>query len=72
MPSYPGGKSVVARVSLEIDEEGSVVMAKPRGPQPHPDFYEAVVQAARSWKVSPPRAKGVPVKTEINLDFKYN
>ena len=71
MPSYPSGKRVVARIALEIDEDGKVVKVKPRGKQEFPEFYEVVAEAARSWRVSPPRARGVQVKTELQLDLIY-
>jgi serine/threonine-protein kinase len=69
MPDFSG--TGVARLSLVIDESGNVVEVKPRGTQPNQQLFDAVAAAARNWKVTPPRAQGKAVKTELSLDVRY-
>jgi serine/threonine-protein kinase len=70
MPEFSGPAGSVARASLEVDEQGNITNVKPRGAQPSQDFFNAIAAAAKSWKVSPPKAKGLAVKTELSMDFK--
>jgi serine/threonine-protein kinase len=69
MPDFSG--TGVARVSMEIDEQGNITNVKPRGNQPSQELFNAIAAAAKNWKVTPPRAKGLAVKTELSMDFKF-
>jgi serine/threonine protein kinase len=70
MPDFSGPAGAVARVSMEIDELGNITNVKPRGAQPNQDFFNAIAAASKNWKVTPPKAKGLAVKTELSVDFK--
>jgi serine/threonine-protein kinase len=69
MPDFSG--TGVARVSMEIDEQGNITNVKQRGAQPSMDLFNAIAAAAKNWKVTPPKAKGLAVKTELSMDFKF-
>ena len=69
LPAFQGTGE--ARLSLVIDENGNVVEVKPRGAQPSQQVFDVVSAALRNAKVTPPRYKGVEVKTEISYDVKY-
>jgi TonB family protein len=76
-PSFPARTATTARpgtikLAVTLDERGSVVGVKLRGGISPPGFYEAATNAVRQWKTNPPRAKGVPVRTEVSLDIPFS
>lgn len=62
----------VAMLTVTVDENGSVLEAKPRGRSDVYGFADAAVQAARGWKTSPPRAQNKPVRTQFSMDVSFN
>ena len=73
-PVFP--KSGMARtgtvkLAVTVDESGNVVNVKTRGGIAPPGYLDAAAAAVRLWKTNPPRAKGMPVRTEVSIDIPY-
>jgi len=66
--NYDVAGTGTVRLSLGIDESGNVTEVKPRGRVADQQLFDAIAAAARAWKVTPPKAKGLAVKTEISID----
>jgi len=73
-PTYPP-LAKAARVSgavvveVTVDEDGSVISARPISG--HPLLKEAAVSAARSWRFTPTKLSGVPVKVIGTITFNF-
>jgi TonB family protein len=61
-----------AMLTLTVDENGSVVDARPRGRSDTFGFSDAAIEAARSWKTNPPRAQSKPVRTQFSVDLTFS
>jgi TonB family protein len=62
----------VAMLTLTLDENGTVLEVKPRGPSDTYGFAAAAVETAHGWKTSPPREQNKPVRTQISVDVPFN
>lgn len=72
-PDFPAlsGRSGLVRLTILVNESGSVIGVKARGGVYPPGVLEAAISAIRNWKTNPPRAQNVPVKTEISVDIPF-
>jgi TonB family protein len=59
------------KLAVTVDENGNVVSVKTRGGMAPPGYLDAATSAVRLWKTNPPRAKGMPVRTEVSVDIPY-
>jgi TonB family protein len=77
-PEFPararqvGQAKGTAMLTLTVDENGSVVDARPRGRSDAFGFSDAAIEAARSWKTNPPRAQSKPVRTQFSVDLTFS
>lgn len=60
------------KMAVTVDEGGNVVNVKLRGGISPPGYYEAAAAAVRLWRTNPPRASGMPVRTEVSLDIPFS
>lgn len=75
MPVFPRSATARAgtvKLAVTVDENGSVLNVRMRGGIAPPGYLEAATAAVRQWKTNPPRAKGMPVRTEVSVDIPYS
>lgn len=61
-----------AMLSLTVDQQGTVIEARPRGGADAYGFTDSAAQAASQWKTTPPRVQGKPVRTQFSVDVVFN
>jgi protein TonB len=75
-PEYPAnmrrdGVSGLVAVKVEIDETGAVVNCYV-SKSSNPGFEEAAISAVKTWKFTPAKKDGAPVKISLVIPIKFN
>lgn len=75
-PEYPenmrrDGVSGVVAVKVEIDEAGLVTNCSV-SKSSNPAFEQAAVNAVRTWKFTPAKKDGAPIKISLVIPIKFN
>lgn len=71
-PASASAKSGIVRLTVKLNESGTVVAVNARGGLYPPGVYESAAAAVRTWRTNPPRAKAQAVKTEVSVDIPYS
>jgi TonB family protein len=61
-----------AMLSVTVDQQGTVIEARPRGGSDAYGFADSAALAAAQWKTTPPRVQGKPVRTQFSVDVAFN